>query len=73
MNDLAGSGARYFVARGLNNQPTLMHRTTLPFGTETICGMDVSQWSRAWLERVLTPVYCLKCMRKEAKEAEERR
>lgn len=52
----------FIIARTASHRPTLMH--VLVNLEKTACGLDVSAWSRAYLEKPVLQIMCLKCKAK---------
>lgn len=48
----------YVVARNPSGRPTLMHRLAKGDFSKTLCGRDVSRWSRAFMGRRIDEILC---------------
>lgn len=49
----------YALARSATGRPTLQHRTT-DMNT-TLCGLDMTSWSRAYQAVPIREILCKKC------------
>ena len=49
----------YALARSATGRPTLQHRTT-DMNT-TLCGLDMTSWSRAYQATPIREILCKKC------------
>lgn len=49
----------YLLARTAHGRPALQHKTE-DF-TMTLCGLDTSAWSRAYLGKAIPQILCKKC------------
>jgi hypothetical protein len=56
----------FVVARAYNGHPTLQHKMS-DDGTTTLCGRDVTMWSRAYQGNPIPQIYCKKCKRLEGR------
>ena len=54
----------WILARTSKGRPTLMHHLGEDYGDETSCGLDVTQWSRAYRKVVIKEIACKKCTKK---------
>lgn len=52
----------YVIARTGRGRPTLQHRLIVD-SDQTACGLDVTQWSRAYSAYPIAQVLCKKCER----------
>ncbi|QDH47811.1 hypothetical protein SEA_SHEE_58 [Microbacterium phage Shee] len=55
--------ATYIIARTGKGRPTLQHALA-DDGQRTVCGLDVSYWSRAYQSRPITEIVCRKCTKR---------
>jgi len=53
--------ATWVVARTARKRPTLMHLLDPNRPGLTVCGVDVSGWSRAYFEMPIPQIECLNC------------
>lgn len=52
----------FVAARNLSGRPTLMHRVEYGgTGQYTLCGYDMSSWSRAFFAKPVDILLCLRC------------
>lgn len=51
----------YLLARTAHGRPALQHKTE-DF-TMTLCGLDTSTWSKAYLGKPIPEILCRKCSR----------
>ena len=51
----------WVIARNAHKRPTLCHRLNAT-GLLTVCGQDVSPWSRSYLSEPITSVTCKRCV-----------
>lgn len=49
----------YVVARTASKRPSLQHYT--PDHDRTACGMDITVWSRAYMQVEIKEIFCMKC------------
>uniref|UniRef100_A0AAU6R6H5 Head-to-tail stopper n=1 Tax=Micrococcus phage Kurnik TaxID=3092208 RepID=A0AAU6R6H5_9CAUD len=49
------------IARSRTGRPTLQHKLTEAYGDETVCGLDVTLWSRAYTTTPIPQIICKKC------------
>lgn len=54
---------RFMVARTGSGRPSLMHAIHIDDFSTTTCGLDVSRWSRFYVERAIPQVLCKRCAR----------
>lgn len=54
----------FILARTAKGRPTLMHQLEEDFGDVTSCGLDVTQWSRAYKAYPIKEILRKKCGRK---------
>lgn len=50
----------YVIARTGSSRPSLMHLLPPGVGSVTACGIDVSNWSRAYTNQPIEQVLCLR-------------
>lgn len=50
----------WVIARNARSRPTLCHRLNAT-GRLTVCGQDISPWSRSYLSEPITAVMCKRC------------
>ena len=57
----------YVLARTASKRPTLQHR--LVSGEDgsqlTACGLDVTQWSRAYQNKSIPQILCIRCTKSD--------
>lgn len=53
----------YLLARAANGRPTLMHRINPSWPYTTMCGLNFTYWSRAYMKSPITQILCKKCGR----------
>lgn len=53
--------AMYLIARTATKRPSLMHKITEDNYDKTICGLDVSHWSRTYTGTPILVILCMKC------------
>ena len=57
----------YIIARTASKRPSLQHRLVL--GEDgahiTSCGLDVSMWSRAYQNKPIPQVLCVRCRKSD--------
>lgn len=51
----------FILARTAHGRPSLQHVLVEDFSDETRCGLDVSQWSRAYQATAIKEILCKKC------------
>lgn len=52
----------YVLARTPSRRPTLQHVVSVnEDGERTACGLDITQWSRAYQPAPIAAILCLKC------------
>jgi len=51
----------FVIARTAKRRPTLMHILSANHSGHTICGVDISPWSRAYFEEPIPQVLCQRC------------
>lgn len=49
----------YILARTASGRPSLMHK--LGTANRTLCGLDITLWSRAYLATPISQILCKKC------------
>lgn len=52
--------ASYVIARNASKRPTLMHKVSRSTA-RTVCGRDISRWSRSFHSRPIEVMLCLSC------------
>lgn len=55
----------YVMARTAKKRPTLQHVVRNPGMTLTVCGTDISSWSRVWQRKQIPILLCRRCARIE--------
>lgn len=55
--------ATYILARTGRGRPTLQH-CLADDGFHTVCGLDVSFWSRAYQSKPIPEIVCRKCAKR---------
>lgn len=58
----------YIIARTASKRPSLQHRLVLGDDTDkhvTACGIDVSMWSRAYQNKPIPQVLCIRCRKSD--------
>lgn len=53
--------ATWVVARTARKRPTLMHMLDPDRAGYTVCGVEVSGWSRAYFDAPIPQIECLRC------------
>ncbi len=53
--------AVYVIARNNSGRPTLQHALSGGTASQTLCGTDVTHWSRGFQSRPIPEVLCLRC------------
>jgi DNA invertase Pin-like site-specific DNA recombinase len=53
----------YVVARTGNGRPALQHVVSAVGNSDTLCGYDMSDWSRFYMATQLSILLCKKCLR----------
>lgn len=51
----------YVLARTSSGRPALQHRTE--DHDQTLCGLDITKWSRAYTPTAIKEILCKKCSR----------
>jgi hypothetical protein len=51
----------FVVARTASKRPSLQHFT--PDHDKTLCGMDITVWSRAYMPEPIREILCVKCLK----------
>lgn len=51
----------YVVARSFTKRPTLMHVLNASHPDRTLCNVDLTRWSRAYLDEVIPQILCTRC------------
>lgn len=51
----------YIIARTAAKRPTLQHRLDPYAAYKTLCGIEVSTWSRSYSHTAIPEVLCKKC------------
>jgi len=46
---------------GAQHRGTLLHRLIDGTSSHTLCGRDISEWSRAYVQRAIPEILCLRC------------
>jgi hypothetical protein len=59
---------KYVIARNAGDRPTLQHAVTSYRSRVTLCGWDISMWTRSFSETPMTIMLCKRCKRIESKE-----
>lgn len=54
----------WVIARTATGRPTLMHQLEEDYGDRSSCGLDVTQWSRAYKAEPIKEIACIKCAKK---------
>lgn len=52
---------RYVIARTPSSRPSLMHKTREDDIGMTLCGRDITAWSRAYMGTLIPQIFCLRC------------
>lgn len=55
----------YAIARTRRGRPTLQHRVAAANHARTVCGLDMSGWSRCYQSAPLPQVACKRCVRRQ--------
>lgn len=55
----------WVIARTKRKRPTLMHKIDPDNHFSTLCGVSLVGWSRAYSDRPIPQVQCLRCTRLE--------
>ncbi|AUX83207.1 hypothetical protein SEA_REDFIELD_57 [Microbacterium phage Redfield] len=53
----------FILARTGKGRPTLQHALA-DDGVHTVCGLDVTAWSRAYQKHPITEIVCRKCAKR---------
>lgn len=56
----------FVVARTHAGRPTLQHRLVDEQTHYTLCGVDVSPWSRHYMSTQIREIICLRCVKAQA-------
>lgn len=57
----------FTIGRSPRGRASLMHELDPNRGRVTLCGVDVSMGSRAWLETAIEEVLCMRCIASRAR------
>lgn len=52
---------KYVIARTASHRPSLMHRVEPSDLSQTLCGLDMTGWSREYLAAPLDTMVCWRC------------
>lgn len=52
---------QFILARTSKGRPTLMHALGEHYGDKTVCGLEVTNWSRAYKAEPIKEILCVKC------------
>lgn len=53
--------ANFMAARNFSGRPTLMHKVSKNDVNKTLCGYDMSDWSRAYFLKPVDLLLCKRC------------
>lgn len=56
----------YVIARTGRGRPTLQHELSPQLDGLTLCGLDISWWSRAYQRKAIPEILCKKCNKRGA-------
>lgn len=51
----------WFMARTASKRPSLIHKIDTERYGYTVCGLEVTRWSRVYIETPFPEVQCMRC------------